>query len=132
MPVLPTARSLRRWGWAAMVFGALTVFSGAKGLFGPPEAQAALGQVVPWVLWFNFVAGFAYMGVGWGLAHGAPRWSAQASMALAVLTGAVAAALATHIALGGGFEMRTVGAMALRLTFWSVVARLAWPVVKVV
>jgi hypothetical protein len=121
-----SSRSLTLWGWAAIAFGVLTVFSGAKALFGPPEAQAALGQVVPWVLWFNFTAGFAYVAVGWGLAHGAPRWALQGSVALAVLTATVAVALATHIALGGAFEVRTAGAMALRLAFWSLVARQAW------
>lgn len=121
----PTSRSLRPWGWAALVFGALTVFSGAKALFGPLEVQAALGQVVPWVLWFNFLAGFAYGAVGWGLAHGAPRWALLGSVLLAVLTATVTVALAVHIVFGGAFELRTVGAMALRLAFWSLVARQA-------
>ena len=41
----------------AVVFGAMTVFSGGRALFG----GADMGAVVPWVLWFNFFAGFFYI-----------------------------------------------------------------------
>ncbi|MCF8515367.1 MAG: hypothetical protein K9G72_13490, partial [Rhodobacteraceae bacterium] len=44
-------------GGAAMAFGLLTLLSGGKALFG----TADMGAVVPFVLWFNFVAGFAYV-----------------------------------------------------------------------
>jgi len=45
----------------AMAFGALTVFSGGRALFGDAQARAAVGNAVPFVLWFNFLAGFAYV-----------------------------------------------------------------------
>ena len=51
----------------AVLFGALTIFSGGRALFGGAEARAAVGAAVPFVLWFNFLAGFAYVAAGVGL-----------------------------------------------------------------
>lgn len=48
----------------ALAFGALTVLSGGRALFGSAAAQAAVGDAVPFVLWFDFVAGFAYIAAG--------------------------------------------------------------------
>ena len=36
-------------------------------LFGGEAARAAAGQFMPFVLWFNFIAGFAYVVAGVGL-----------------------------------------------------------------
>jgi hypothetical protein len=41
----------------AVLFGLLTVFSGGRTLFGGEAARLAAGAIVPFVLWFNFVAG---------------------------------------------------------------------------
>lgn len=49
----------------AVVFGALTVISGGFALIGGSD----MGAVVPFVLWFNFFAGFAYIAAGLGLWH---------------------------------------------------------------
>ena len=38
----------------ALLFGALTILSGGRTLFGGLEARAAMGDAVPFVLWFNF------------------------------------------------------------------------------
>ena len=65
--------SRKRPTWAAvtalvaLAFGALTVFSGGRVLFGPEAARAAAGNYVPFVLWFNFLAGFAYVVAGAGV-----------------------------------------------------------------
>jgi hypothetical protein len=109
----------------AVVFGALTVFSGWQGLFGDAATRAALGHTVGYVLWFNFLAGFAYVAAGWGLWRGA-RWGLWLASALALGTALVAAAFGVHVLGGGAFEMRTVGALALRLGFWAVVAAVGW------
>ena len=62
----------------AMTFGALTVFSGGRALFGGAQAQADAGNAVNFVLWFNFLAGFAYMVTAYGLwtARGWTSWAA--------------------------------------------------------
>ena len=44
----------------AIVFGLATVISGGRALFG----GADMGAVVPVVLWFNFMTGFAYLLAG--------------------------------------------------------------------
>lgn len=108
----------------AMLFGVVTVASGGRALFGNDEVRAALGNVVPMVLWFNFLAGFAYVAAGAGLLW-RTRWSAGLTLGLAVATLVVFALFGLQIANGVAFEMRTVAAMMLRSTFWVVVAAVA-------
>ena len=108
----------------ALLFGGLTILSGGRALFAGHEARAALGDIVPFVLWFNFAAGFAYVLAGIGLLRWR-RWAAWLSAAIAVATALVFLALGVHVAAGGGFEMRTVGAMMFRTAIWTVIAVLA-------
>ena len=55
--------SLKPASIVAIIFGLLTIVSGGGALFG----KADMGAVVPFVLWFNFFAGFAYVVAGFGL-----------------------------------------------------------------
>ena len=112
-----TPRHLRILAIVAIVFGALTIFSGGRALFGGAQAQAAVGNAVAFVLWFNFLAGFAYVLTGTGLLRG-QRWAVSAAGLLALATGLVALAFGLHVMAGGAYEMRTLGAMALRFVFW--------------
>jgi hypothetical protein len=116
-------RGLRFAAAVAVLFGVASVASGWGVLFGG-AAQAA-GSYVPFIVWFNFLAGFGYVIAGVGLWRGR-RWSAVLAVALAVLTALAFAVLGGHIARGGAFEPRTVAAMTLRTVFWAVVAGLAW------
>ena len=60
---MPTrTRSLTVAAIIAIAFGLLTLVSGGRALFG----GADMGAVVPFVLWFNFLAGFAYVAAGLG------------------------------------------------------------------
>lgn len=108
----------------AIVFGVLTVFSGGRALFGDAQARASVGNAVGFVLWFNFCAGFAYVLAGVGLWQDR-RWAAGAASLLALATALVAAAFGWHVMGGGAYEVRTVGALMLRLVFWVGVAVLA-------
>ena len=45
----------------AGVFGVATVAKGAQILFGSAIARVDAGHYVPFVLWFNFLAGFAHV-----------------------------------------------------------------------
>lgn len=114
-----------RWaiaaGILAVVFGVATVFEGGSMLFGRPEIRASAGNIVPFVLWFNFIAGFAYLMAGLGLLLW-KRWAAQLSVGIAVTTLTVFAAFGVHVALDGAFEPRTVGAMLLRSMVWLAIA----------
>ena len=121
---MKSERILKWLAIAAIAFGVLTVFSGGRALFGGMEARAELGNIVPFVLWFNFLAGFVYVLAGVALLQ-ARRWGAPVAEFLAVSTALVFLAFAAHILAGGAYEARTVGALSLRSLFWIVVALVA-------
>ena len=112
-------------GAFGLVFGLLTIFSGGTALFGDEAARAAVGNAVPFVLWFNFIAGFFYVLAGLGLLL-KRRLAAWLSIAIAVATALVLAAFGLHVAGGGLYEMRTVGAMLLRTAVWASIAAVSW------
>jgi hypothetical protein len=109
----------------AVVFGLLTIVSGGRALFGGAEAQAAAGDAVPFVLWFNFLSGFVYVLAGAGIAMGR-HWAVTLSIGLAAVIAVVFALFGLHVYQGAPFEMRTVGAMSLRLLVWVAIAAVAW------
>ena len=51
----------------AMAFGVMTIKEGGAVLFIGGAARVAAGNYVPFVLWFNFFAGFAYVLAGVGI-----------------------------------------------------------------
>ncbi len=110
------------WVWVAAplaaVFGVVTIGAGGRTLFGPPTGEAG---IVPFVLWFNFIAGFAYVAAGAGL-FWSKRWAAQLAAAIAAATLIVFAAFGLHVAAGGDFAWRTVGAMTLRSAVWIAIS----------
>lgn len=118
-------RALKIAAGVAVVFGALTIFSGGRALFGGAEAQAAVGNAVGYVLWFNFLAGFAYVvaGVGLNLRHKPALWLSIGIFASTVLVGMI---FGNHVLQGGAYEMRTVGAMILRAVVWAMISVVAW------
>mgnify|MGYP001271771823 CR=1 FL=1 len=120
-----TVSARPRWALVAAIvavlFGILTVLSGGRALFGDDTARAAVGNAVSFVLWFNFIAGFIYVIAGIGLVLWR-RWVAQLSAVIAIATLVVFAAFGWHVAFGGAFEMRTVGAMILRSGIWIAIA----------
>jgi hypothetical protein len=124
----PTTPRTPRWAavlaLVAIAFGAVTIVVGGKTLFGDVEVRSAAGNIVPFVLWFNFVAGFAYVIAGIGLLLW-KRWAVHLSAAIAVATIAVFIALGIHIFVGLAFEARTVGAMIIRSAVWVMIAALA-------
>lgn len=110
---------------AAIGFGLLTVKEGGMTLSGDEAALKAAGNYVPFVLWFNFVAGFAYVIAGAGL-WVRQRWSMWLAVAIAAATALVFAAFGAHVFLGGLYEKRTVIAMSLRTLVWVTIAVIAW------
>ena len=105
----------------AVAFGLLTIVSGGRALFGGAEAQAAVGNAVPFVLWFNFLSGFVYVAAGVGIAM-RKAWGGTLATVLAVAIIAVFALFGWHVFRGGAYEMRTVGAMILRAAVWIGIA----------
>jgi len=115
MPARPLALTVT--ACVAVIFGVLTVVSGSRALFGGVD----MGAVVPFVLWFNFSAGFAYVLAGIGLWRGA-TWAPALSLGIAVATSAVFVAFLWHVWLGSTWEARTMGAMILRTGIWTAIA----------
>lgn len=109
----------------AIVFGLLTLVSGGRALFG----GADMGAVVGFVLWFNFLAGFAYVLAGVGLWTGRP-WAPPLSLAILLATLLVFAAFGWHVLSGKPYEARTMGAMTLRSLVWAAIAAVGWRAVR--
>ncbi len=110
-------------GSAAAAFGVATVGAAGLVLFGPDAARALAGRAVPFVVWGNFLFGFAYVVAGVGLVRGRP-WARWLAAAVAAGTALLAVAFAVHALGGGAFEPRTVAALALRAGAWTALA--AW------
>lgn len=104
-------------GLFAILFGALTLYSGGAVLFIDGQARVDAGNYVPFVLWFNFLSGFAYIVSGAGI-YLWENWAAKLAGYILVATLLVFAAFAIHILIGGDYEMRTVAAMTLRSAVW--------------
>jgi len=103
--------------FVAVLFGLLTIKSGGQVLFGGSSFQKAAGSYVPFVLWFNFIAGFVYLLAGTGLWL-RQRWAVWLSLFIATATIIVFAFFGLHILEGGKYETRTVAAMSLRSLVW--------------
>ncbi len=123
--VLQRSIAIRAFSLLAFVFGLLTLKSGGSVLFFDGEARQAAGNYVPFVLWFNFLAGFVYLVTAISLWLMRP-WAAWLSLLLAGSTLVIFAALGLYILNGGEYEMRTVAAMALRSGIWLVIAFYTW------
>jgi hypothetical protein len=105
----------------ALVFGGLTLKEGGSVLLVDGEARRLAGNYVSFVVWFNSIAGFAYIVAGVGAWQRRP-WAVWLSFALAGATLLVFSAFGVHILEGGAYELRTAGAMALRTGFWLAVS----------
>ncbi|MBT6096544.1 MAG: hypothetical protein HOH04_16785 [Rhodospirillaceae bacterium] len=114
-----------RWafgvGLFAGLFGIISIVSGGSVLFGGGAVRDVAGDYVPFVVWSNFLAGFGYVAVAIGLRQWL-AWVTPVVIFVAALTIATSFALGIHIAMGGEYEVRTIGAMALRSLFWLSVA----------
>ena len=122
MPLNKSGHSVGIWivSFIAIAFGLLTIKSGGSVLFGDNSFREAAGNYVPFVLWFNFLAGFVYIIAGIGLAI-RKRWAVWISAFIAGATLIVFAIFGIHVFGGGLYEVRTVVAMSVRTTVWVVI-----------
>jgi len=109
----------------AVFFGLATLVSGGSVLFVDGVSRQAAGAYVPFVVWSNFIAGFAYIIAGFGILF-RRQWSRWVSLGVLVFTLVVFAFLILHVMNGGAYESRTIYAMTLRATVWTVVSLTAW------
>lgn len=100
----------------ALLFGIATVKEGGTVLFTETGKQSA-GNYVPFVLWFNFIAGFAYIMAGIAMFK-LKSCSRRLSAVIAISTIIVFILLGIHIFNDGLYELRTVMAMTIRSTLW--------------
>ncbi|MBK9159956.1 MAG: hypothetical protein IPM27_00035 [Nitrosomonadales bacterium] len=105
----------------AILFGLMTIKEGGAVLLGNEAAVSAAGNYVPFVLWFNFLSGFAYIaaGVGFWLQK---RWAVWLAIVIAAGIALAFAAFGMHINFGGAYEQRTIIAMGMRTAVWFVIA----------
>ena len=120
----PCSLWMRAISVIAIGFGLLTIKEGGAVLFGNEAALTAAGNYVPFVVWFNFVAGFAYVVAGVGLWR-QRRWAAWMAFVIAMATALVFAVFGVYIFTGGVHEMRTVIAMSMRTIVWVIIAVIA-------
>ncbi len=109
----------------AVVFGLLTIKSGGSVLFIDGTFREKAGNYLPFVVWFNFLAGFAYLIAGGGLWM-QKHWAVWLSIFIVVATLVVFAILGLHILKGGMYEVRTIAAMSLRTVVWAFIALFAY------
>ena len=109
----------------AFIFGLLTIKSGGSVLFIDGPDRVAAGNYTPFVLWFNFIAGFFYLLAAAGLFL-QKTWAAWLAIAIATATLIIFAAFVFHINNDGNYESRTIYAMALRSLVWITIALFAY------
>ena len=109
----------------AVVFGLLTIKSGGSVLFIDGTFREEAGNYVPFVVWFNFLAGFVYLIAGGGLWM-QKHWAVWVSIFIVVATLVVFAILGIHILKGGLYEVRTIAAMSFRTIVWALIAMFAY------
>ncbi len=114
-------KTLRICSLIAVVFGLLTLKEGGAVILDIGTHRQTAGNIVPPVLWFNFLSGFFYVAAGIGLWM-QKRWAASLSAALMIGIVITDILLGIHVLRGGLYEMRTVYAMAFRTTFWVAVS----------
>ncbi len=120
-------RSISIWVFSiiAIVFGSLSIKSGGLVLFTTGEFHQQQGNFVPFVVWANFLGGFAYIVAAIGLFR-LKRWAGYLAYLIISMTVVVYAAFAVHIMGGGLYEVQTVVAMAIRTALWFAIALLAY------
>ena len=113
----------------AIGFGLLSISSGGSVLFGDGTIRELAGDYVPFVVWFNFLAGFVYLIAGVGL-WTQKQWTIPLSIFITAATLVVLSLLLIHILKGGSYEVRTVAAMIFRAIVWATIATFAYHKIK--
>ena len=109
----------------AVMFGLLTIKAGGSVLFIDGQDRQAAGDYVPFVVWFNFLAGFLYIIAGAGLWM-QKRWAVWLSICIALATVIVFAVFGIVVINGESYEVRTVVAMSLRTVVWVFISMFAY------
>lgn len=107
-------------GFIFLIFGLMTILSGGRSLF-TTNGIATRGNIVPFVLWFNFVAGFFYLVASISIFR-MKTCVKKISLVLALANTFVLAYLLNHVFQGYLYEQKTLIAMVFRTSFWILFA----------
>lgn len=102
----------------AIVFGMITIKAGGSVLFSEAARDQA-GNIIPFILWFNFIAGFFYILTGAGVMF-YRRIAIYLAIAITVSSALFFIGLLITIQFGQPYEIRTVYAMLFRLSLWAI------------
>lgn len=108
----------------ALIFGVVTIYSGGDVIFINGAGRAAAGEYISFIVWFNFLAGFAYIIAAIGL-YNLKVWAVKLSLYIAIVTLLFFGFMGLHILFGGAYEIRTLAAMVLRSGVWIAIAYFA-------
>ncbi len=122
-----TKHSIGIWTFSllAFIFGLMTIKSGGAVLFFDGEARQAAGHYIPFIVWFNFIAGFIYIITAIFLWLKKPVATSLA-LFITITTLSVFTLFGLHIIDGGEYEMRTIIAMSLRSAIWVIISVYSW------
>lgn len=110
-------------GVIAIIFGILTIIQGGRTLFDPAVHDVA-GKVVPFVLKYNFIAGFFYIPIGI-LVFRMKYYAKYFAILLGAANGVVFFQLTVHVFSDLPYEPKTYFAMMFRLLLWALIATLS-------
>ncbi len=110
---------LRIVGIIAILFGIMTLKSGGATLFIDGATREDSGNYVPFVVWSNFLMGFAYISAGIGIWLN-KNWTKTITICIVSITLLTFLIFGIHILTDGVFEIKTVKVMIMRSLFWVI------------
>ncbi len=110
---------------ALIVFALATLFMSSSVIFDWFGIREREGDYVPFIVWINFIAAFLYLISAYGLLK-AQNWPFWVLTGTALLLLMALIILALYINYGGAFELKNVGAMALRIAITFALAMVVY------
>ena len=106
-------------------FGGLTVFMSGSVILDLFDIRAKEGNYVPFIVWTNQLAGWAYLVAVYGFIT-KQKWTFRILLSVLIVLVIAFIGLKMHINAGGIFEEKTVKAMMFRMTITEVMAGIAY------
>lgn len=98
------------------VFGLVTLFLTTSIILDLFRIRAMEGNYVPFIIWANFISSMLYLISAYGFVQ-RKRWTFKLLGSSAIILIVAYAGLFLHINFGGLYEVKTIGAMAFRISF---------------
>ncbi len=106
-------------------FGLLTFFLSSSVILDLFSMRAKEGNYVLFVVWANFLSSVLYLFAAYGFIK-SKKWTQKLLELSVVVLIAAFIGLLFHINAGGIFEIKTIGALAFRITATAIFATLAY------